>query len=172
MAQLSFLEKCKAKIKSCRKQKVHYWKVFFDGASRNNPGPAGAGLYILKDGKPFLKNGFYLGIKTNNQAEYLGLLLGVFYAKKQMAPCDILLIISDSQLLVRQMEGVYKVKNPELRPMFQLANRLLSGINYSVLHVLRDENKDADEMANIGIDKKNKLPKDFVDMLHENQIIL
>jgi len=73
---------------------------------------------------------------------------------------------------VRQMEGVYKVKNPELRPMFQLANRLLSGINYSVLHVLRDENKDADEMANIGIDKKNKLPKDFVDMLHENQIIL
>jgi len=172
MSQLSFLDNLELEIKSCHEEEINYWKIYIDGASRNNPGPAGAGVCLLKNDKLFLKEGFYIGLKTNNQAEYLALLLGIFYLKKNVAPCDIALIVSDSQLLVRQMEGKYKVKNLDLRPMFQLANRLLSGINYSVLHVLRDENKDADQMANVGIDKKKRPPKDFVDVLNENQIYL
>ncbi|MFC1841808.1 ribonuclease HI family protein [Candidatus Dependentiae bacterium] len=156
----------------CKKGDVTYWKLFIDGASRNNPGPAGAGIYLLKNNEPVLKQGFFLDSKTNNQAEYLSLLIGIFFLKKQVCKDDIVMIISDSQLLVRQLLGEYKVKNSGLRPFFQLSNQLLSGINYNIAHVLRHENKVADKMANIGIDKGERLPKDFLDLLQRHEIQL
>jgi Ribonuclease HI len=67
--------------KSGSKDNVHYFKLFVDGASRNNPGQAGVGIYLLKDGEPVEKQGLYVGVKTNNQAEYLALLLGLLFLK-------------------------------------------------------------------------------------------
>jgi len=170
MKQLNFLKNLQNKDFSCKEGEFNYWKLFIDGASRNNPGPAGAGIFLLKNDELVVKKGFSLGLKTNNQAEYLALLIGIFYLKKNMCKEDIAIIISDSQLLVRQMLGEYKVKNPDLRSLFRLSNQLLSGINYNIAHVLRYENKDADKMANVGIDKGKKLPKDFIDVLHDNEI--
>jgi len=169
MNQLNFLNN-QDKDFACKKGEFNYWKLFIDGASRNNPGPAGAGVYLLKNDKKVVQEGFFIGIKTNNQAEYLALLIGIFYLKKNMCKEDIAMIISDSQLLVRQMLGEYKVKNSDLRPLYQLSNRLLSGINYNIAHVLRHENKEADKMANVGIDKGKKLPQDFIDVLREYEI--
>lgn len=157
---------------SCDAKEINYWKLYIDGASRNNPGPAGVGIYLLKNDKLAVKKGCYIGTKTNNQAEYMALLLGLFYAKKYICSNDLLLIISDSQLLVRQLEGSYKVKNPELMTLYRLAKKLLHGIHYNVLHVLREDNKEADQMANIGIDSKKKLPKEFINILQSYEIQL
>ena len=148
------------------------WKLYVDGASRNNPGKSGAGIYIVKDNKRFSQNGFFLGIKTNNQAEYLALIVGIFFLKKYIGKNDIVMIISDSLLMVKQISGHYKVKNADLLPLFKLSKKLLYGINYNIAHVLRDEKKEADEMANLGIDKGKRLPQDFLDMLREYEIQL
>lgn len=156
----------------CTPEGEDIWKLFIDGASRNNPGKAGAGVVIYKNGKNFLQHGFYLGIKTNNQAEYTALLLGVFILKKHICEKDMVMIFSDSQLMVRQVLGQYKVKSPELIPLFKLSKHLLSGINYNIAHVLRHENQEADEMANVGVDKGNKLPQDFLNMLRDYEIQL
>src|SRR6476620_5172093 len=77
-----------------------YWKIFVDGASRNNPGVAGAGIYILKNNTIAIVLSYYFGIKTNNQADYLALFLGLIYIKKEMAATDFVMICSVSQLLV------------------------------------------------------------------------
>lgn len=158
MNQLSFIP-IESSLKPTAKQ--HAWRLFVDGAARNNPGPAGAGLYIEKDGEPFLKKGFYLGKKTNNQAEYMALLLGIFFIKQHIHEHDTLLIVSDSQLLVRQLQGLYRIKNQDLVALYQCATRLLDRMKYGVDHVLREHNKVADAMANEGIDKKIPVPQDF-----------
>lgn len=59
-----------------------YWKLFIDGASRNNPGPSGIGIFLLKNDQPFVSEGFFIGVKTNNQAEYLALVVGLFFVQK------------------------------------------------------------------------------------------
>ncbi len=146
------------------------WKLYIDGASRNNPGPAGAGVVILKDGSMVHDEGFYLGKKTNNQAEYLALLLGIFVVKQLMHTDDQLMIISDSELMVRQLQGAYKVKNAELKKLFSVAKELLNGVSCQVQHVLREENKEADKMANKGIEKKHAVPEAFVQLLAQHQI--
>ena len=88
-----FKEKCGA-------GKRRYWKLFIDGASRNNPGPAGAGLALFKDDEPAEMRGFYLGTKTNNQAEYFALLLGIFYLKKQVVSCKMVKLFLSNNLAV------------------------------------------------------------------------
>ncbi len=138
-------------------------KVYIDGASRNNPGHSGAGIYLIKDETVLVQKGFYLGVKTNNQAEYLAFLLAIFYAKQYMQKSDKLVIISDSQLLVRQISGIYSVKNSELKKMFDCAINLLKDYNYQILHVLREHNKIADKLANHGIDKRAPLPPEFLE---------
>ncbi len=146
------------------------WKLYIDGASRNNPGPAGAGIFILKNNAVVKEYGYYIGIKTNNQAEYLALLLGIYHIKQLMQPHDILYIISDSELLVRQLQGKYAVKHHELKKLFLLATHLLEGISCRVQHVLRTENKQADRMANQGIDTKHAMPDEFIKLLVEHEI--
>lgn len=168
MKQLNLFDTNSVQASSLKE--VDYWKLFVDGAARNNPGPAGAGLCILKDEKAFLKKGAYLGKKTNNQAEYLALLLGLFYIKKNMHADDFLLIVSDSQLLVRQLEGKYRVKEPHLKPLYDVAKGMLSEINYDIAHVLREENAAADEQANKAIDKKTKPPAEFLTLLGRYEI--
>ena len=148
------------------------WTLFVDGASRNNPGPAGAGIYIEKDSMLFVKEGYYLGLKTNNQAEYLALLLGLFILQEHIHADDLVIIISDSKLLVEQIIGNYKVKNPHLQSLYAVCKRYLHNLNFSIKHVLRNHNISADEMANYGVDNKILPPKKYLTLLNNHDIIL
>lgn len=135
-----------------------HWKLWVDGASKNNPGPAGAGVYVTREGKDIIKEGFFLGSKTNNEAEYIALLLGVALACEQMGEHDMLEIVADSQLMVKQVIGEYKVRKPELQRIHQQVMRLLRPVRYQIKHVLREYNKVADKLANQGVDQKRPLP--------------
>ena len=142
------------------------WHLFVDGAARNNPGPAGAGIYLTKHQKKELALGFFLGTKTNNQAEYLALLIGLILTLPKIGS-DHLQIVSDSLLLVNQLNGIYRVKNPELQILHHKALKLLANISYDVVHVLREKNKFADEMANFGIDNQITLSYEIKEKLNE-----
>jgi len=161
--QLGLFDDCHPTIKPSRQSTK--WVLFTDGASRRNPGPAGAGIYIVKDDEPCVRKGFFLGEKTNNQAEYLALVLGIYYVKKQMSSGDAVYIMSDSELIIRQMKGEYKVKNKELKKLFDLSKILLEDIQHSFCHVLREYNVEADELANYGIDSKTSPPQAFFSLL-------
>jgi ribonuclease HI len=169
MKQLDLFGSQEKKVSSVEQDK-HHFTVFIDGASRNNPGPAGAGIYLLKDSDEFYKQGYYLGIKTNNQAEYLALLLGLFVIKNHIGPHDTVRIVSDSQLLVRQLLGEYRVKNVDLKPLHRLGRLMLDECGGHIAHVLRTENTQADRMANVGLDKKNPVPADFITFLRRHDI--
>ena len=148
------------------------WKLFVDGASRKNPGPSGAGIYIEKNGIVEIKEGYYLGIKTNNQAEYLALLFGLFVLERHMDSGDTLHIVSDSQLLVRQLTGIYKVRHSHLQPLHALCKEKMYKLGATINHVLRDENSEADAMANYGIDVKHSPPKHYIALLKDHGIVL
>jgi ribonuclease HI/probable phosphoglycerate mutase len=133
-------------------------KLFTDGASRGNPGEAGAGSVLLEsNGQELAARSLYLGQCTNNVAEYKALLLGVQSALE--LGCARLEIFLDSQLIVRQLQGQYKVKHPTLKPLFFEVQDLLARMeSWSVVHVPREQNKRADALANLGIDEKSKGP--------------
>ena len=124
-----------------------------DGASRGNPGPASYAVIVRgPDGSTRFEAGKYIGRTTNNVAEYYALISALDYAVAQ--GIDRLLVRSDSELLVRQMEGRYKVKSPDLRPLHEHARKLARGLAYfAVEHVPRERNRDADELANIALDR-------------------
>lgn len=153
------------------KQLIH-WRLFVDGASRNNPGLSGVGVYLLKNNVPIIRLGFFVGIKTNNQAEYLALLLGLFYLRQYVNISDLVQINSDSQLLIRQLGGAYKVKNNQLIPLYQCARKLIKPLNASLFHRVRADNVQADCLANKGIDDKQPLPDDFLKFLSEHKIAI
>jgi ribonuclease HI len=133
------------------------WLLMVDGAARGNPGEAGCGAVICKDnGTPVEELSRYLGHATNNVAEYEGLIMGlealVKLGKKRIR------VQSDSQLLVRQLKGEYRVKDEKLKILFQKAVALLRQFeSYRIVHVPREENKLADRLANKGIDDALKL---------------
>lgn len=151
---------------------AYHWQLFVDGASRNNPGKAGAGIYILRDSDEVVRQGFFLGIKTNNEAEYLATILGLFFVDKLFHPSDKLTVISDSLLVVRQLDGLYRVRKKELLPLHQLAHSLIKACKGTVVHVLRHHNVQADAMANEGIDKHIMVPQDFIQRLKQHGITL
>lgn len=127
-----------------------------DGASRGNPGMAGIGV-IIKDetGRTIDTIGKFLGVTTNNQAEYQALIVGLEAAKK-LAP-ESVVVRSDSELMVKQMTGKYRVRHPEILPLFLQASELVSELsNVTFEHVLRHHNKGADEVANIAIDSRGR----------------
>lgn len=167
MKQLSLLSDCSDPIRPIQ-DSSSIWKLFIDGASRNNPGRAGAGVYLLKNEKLAYQEGFYLGIKTNNEAEYLALLLGIFSCKPLLYQEDVVYVISDSELLVKQIKGEYKVRKPELKKLYSIVFSLLENVNYSFCHVLRHFNKQADKLANKGIDAGTPVPQDFLKMLQNH----
>ncbi|MGA9530696.1 MAG: ribonuclease HI family protein [Candidatus Babeliales bacterium] len=150
------------------------WTLYTDGASRHNPGKAGAGIIILKNNQPFLGKGFFLGIKTNNQAEYLALLLGIFYVRSALHHDERarLTCFSDSQLLVRQVLGHYRVKNKELIPLHALACSWLMSFDWKIEHIYREENKRADAYANKGLESQKVLPSLFQLELKRQGIVL
>jgi uncharacterized repeat protein (TIGR04076 family) len=123
-----------------------------DGGSRGNPGPAGAGVVIRREDGALLHEGaYFLGRQTNNAAEYLALIHGLRRAARLEAAA--LAIRSDSELLVRQLTGVYRVKNAALAELFEQAQRLLLKTRWRVEHVPREENVRADELANLAMDR-------------------
>ena len=154
------------------KTQSHTWVAFIDGASRRNPGKSGAGIFIKKDGETVCKEGFYLGIKTNNQAEYLALLLALYILDRHASPSDTIRIASDSELLVKQMSGIYRVKNEGLQPLYLLAKKYFETYPIELLHVTRDNNTEADALANKGIDTKKSVPDAFKELLATYQATL
>lgn len=124
-----------------------------DGASRGNPGPASYAVILRgPDGTPRFEVGKYIGRATNNVAEYYGLITALDYAAAQ--GIGRLLVRSDSQLLVRQMQGRYKVKSADLRPLYERARKLANGFAYfAIEHVPREQNSGADALANLALDR-------------------
>jgi probable phosphoglycerate mutase len=122
-----------------------------DGGSRGNPGPAGYGVHIEHADGSILELKESLGIATNNVAEYKGLLAALRWATAHGVVA--LHIRSDSELLVKQMKGVYKVRNPGLQPLYEEARALAREIGRVTFeHVRREFNKDADRLANEAMD--------------------
>jgi ribonuclease HI len=132
------------------------WVVMVDGAARGNPGPAGCGAVIYDENGVVVKQlSRYLGHTTNNVAEYEGLLMGL-EALLQLRRKHIV-VQSDSELLVRQLTGQYRVKDEKLKVLFERAMTLLRQFDsYRILHVGRELNKLADRLANQGIDDAAK----------------
>jgi ribonuclease HI len=129
-------------------------RLYTDGAARGNPGPAGAGAVIVNpDGHIVAKVGKFLGDSTNNVAEYWGLILGLKRARA-MGIKEIE-VLSDSELMVRQLQGEYAVKADHLKPLHDEAKQLLAGFGWSaVRHIPREENAQADAMSNRAIDER------------------
>ena len=127
--------------------------AYVDGASRGNPGPASYAVILRgPDGAVRFEVGKYIGRATNNVAEYYGLITALDYAAAQ--GIERLLVRSDSELLVRQMQGRYKVKSPDLRPLYERARKLANGFAYfAIEHVPRELNREADELANVALDR-------------------
>ncbi len=126
--------------------------VHIDGASRGNPGPAAYGVVMESaDGSPLASFAKALGESTNNVAEYRALLAALEYALAHHYAR--VRVLTDSELLARQMAGKYKVKSPDLRPLYEQA-RMLSGRfeSFAIEHVPRERNREADRLANQALD--------------------
>lgn len=133
--------------------------LWSDGAARGNPGPAGGGA-VLKtpDGQLLDEQSQYLGHTTNNVAEYRALLLGL--ERALLLGVEQLEVRADSELLIRQLKGEYRVKNPGLQPLHADAKRLLSRFaSVKLVHVRRELNAEADRLANRGIDEREEATK-------------
>jgi ribonuclease HI len=131
-------------------------RAWIDGASRGNPGEAGFGVLLETDRVPEEIVG-YLGKATNNVAEYAALIAVLKLAADRGVKK--LVVYSDSQLLVRQVNGAYRVKAPHLVPIFLQALKLRQTIpDFTIEHVAREENKEADRLANQAIDLQAELP--------------
>jgi len=121
--------------------------IFVDGSSRGNPGQAGAGVLIQDtDGTVLLEQGYPLGRMTNNEAEYNALILGLEEALVLKA--ERVTLYADSELMVRQMNGQYRVKKPHLKALNTRANRLAGALTeFTITHVPRERNQSADRLA-------------------------
>lgn len=124
-----------------------------DGGARGNPGPAGFGVFIKdQSSKKVAELSEYLGHQTNNYAEYSGLIAALEYALEHGHKA--LKVISDSELMVKQMRGQYKVKSPSLLTLYRRAQELSRKLDwFSIQHVLRAQNREADGLANEAMDK-------------------
>lgn len=128
--------------------------IYSDGGARGNPGPAGAGAVIInaESNQELARISQYLGNMTNNQAEYLALIYALEKAVK-LKPAKLTCYL-DSELVVKQLGGLYKVKKPHLKDLFHQANQLIGTIPTSFKHIPRDKNKLADSLVNKAIDQK------------------
>jgi ribonuclease HI len=129
-------------------------QAYIDGGSRGNPGEAGIGVHF----PGVVRIAEYLGTGTNNFAEYSALLAALRYAV--FARCDELQVYADSELVVKQILGEYQVKNENIRPLYNAALRWIRLIpRFSISHVRREENKEADKLANLAMDTRHNSVK-------------
>jgi probable phosphoglycerate mutase len=140
-------------VRGERVETAEWFTAHCDGGSRGNPGPAGYGAVVEDpEGEVVARLSEYLGRQTNNYAEYKGLLAALEWALAHGVRR--LRVVSDSELMVRQMKGVYKVKNPGLRPLWEEAQQRAERLEgFEIRHTLRGENKEADKLANEAMDK-------------------
>jgi ribonuclease HI len=141
------------------KPRAAAFQANIDGGSRGNPGPASYGVVVRNErGEIVAKLKKYIGRMTNNVAEYYGLIAALDYA--QSNGVRTLRIESDSELLVRQMRGHYKVKSPDLRPLFERAKKMSQTFeSFRIDHVYREQNTEADALANEALDETSGKPK-------------
>jgi ribonuclease HI len=125
--------------------------LFFDGCSKGNPGKAGCGAVIYENNVEVFSKAVFVGKKeTNNYAEYMGLIVGLENAI--IKNIKVLTVKGDSMLVIKQMNGLYKVKSPNLIPLFEFAKQLETKFDkITFLHVYRNDNKRADELSNIAL---------------------
>lgn len=130
-------------------------EIYADGGSRGNPGPAGAGAIITVGGETKATISHFIGNTTNNVAEYTGLVLAL---KKAIAlEIKQVHVYMDSELVVKQMTGVYRVRDAKLQPLFIKARALADSFAlFNISHVRREKNKIADELANQAMDKRHQ----------------
>jgi ribonuclease HI len=128
--------------------------VYTDGASRGNPGRAGAGVWITDGkGRKLLEMSRYLGYKTNNEAEYWALLLGLREAKRIEGQC--LRVFTDSELIERQVRGVYRVKDLKLKALHEaVVHEIAEFSSFEIQSIPREENQEADRLANEAIERR------------------
>lgn len=144
--------------------------IFSDGGSRGNPGEAAIG-YVIKLGEdPVFESGQLIGIATNNVAEYTAIIRGVKKAK--LLGFDQVEVFVDSQLVERQLKGQYKVKSPELKPLYDELNSEIDGLkSFEVSHVRRELNKRADKLVNEALDKNEDVFYEYdLDKLNNNEV--
>jgi probable phosphoglycerate mutase len=129
-----------------------------DGGARGNPGPSGYGAVLTgPNGEPLAELSEFLGIRTNNYAEYSGLLAVLDYALEHNHRR--LKVVSDSELMVKQIQGKYRVNSPDLKPLWQEARNRIARLEvFEISHALRHKNKDADRLANQAMDRGMKRP--------------
>lgn len=128
------------------------FRVNIDGGSRGNPGPSAYGV-VIRDPRGALVTSLkkYIGRMTNNVAEYYGLIAALDYAQEHKIRA--LRVESDSELLVKQMRGLYKVKSADLQPLFERARKMSQGFeSFRIEHVYREQNREADALANEALD--------------------
>lgn len=121
-------------------------RIYIDGASAGNPGKTGIGYLIYQGSNLLKKEGIYLGIQTNNFAEYMAFIFSIADAislgEKKVE------VFSDSKLLCEQLNGNYKVKNKNIYPLFVLSKKLISNLEeFKITHINREENTEADKLA-------------------------
>ena len=128
--------------------------IYTDGASRGNPGNAGIGVVIYDlEGQVLRKDNEAIGIATNNVAEYKAVIRGLELALELKAT-DVKLY-ADSQLLVRQLLGEYKVRNEGLKPLYNKVKAMTGNFkSFAAIHIPREQNKEADKLANMALDNQ------------------
>jgi ribonuclease HI len=133
---------------------IEHLILYIDGASRGNPGRAGAGAVITnEEGKRMVEMSRYLGQKTNNEAEYWALLLGLREAKRVGGKA--IRVFTDSELVERQVKGLYRVKHPNLRPLHKLVLENAGAFSsFEIESIPREQNREADLLANRAIERR------------------
>jgi ribonuclease HI len=130
--------------------------IYTDGGSRGNPGPAGAGGVIIKNSKVIMEISKYLGTQTNNYAEYSALILTLQKAIEMELNNNNIKVFMDSNLVVKQINGEWKVKHKNIIPLFNTLNELIKLFkNITFTHIYREHNKLADKLANHAMDSNN-----------------
>ncbi len=161
---LGWRVKDKVNARRTETQETFHLKIYIDGASKGNPGEAGAGILITdRQGRRLAEFGRYLGPQTNNQAEYWALLLALREAKRLGGQS--IQVFTDSELLERQVRGLYRVKAMNLKGLHRAVLKDLGGFrSFQIESVPREENQEADRLANQAIQRrfrkgKERIPK-------------
>jgi ribonuclease HI len=139
-----------------QKHSTAAFQANIDGGSRGNPGPAAYGV-VVRDGSGAIVARLkkYIGQNTNNVAEYFGLIAALDYA--QTHGVRALRVESDSELMVKQMRGQYKVKSEDLKPLFERAKKMSQGLeSFRIEHVYREQNREADALVNQALDETGR----------------
>jgi probable phosphoglycerate mutase len=148
-----FPEPSQPRVPPTRPNPEKWLIAYCDGGARGNPGPAGYGAVLqTEDGETLAELSEFLGIRTNNYAEYSGLLGVLAWALEHGHPR--LRVVSDSELMVKQIQGRYKVNSPDLKPLWTEARSRIAKLDdFQITHALRHKNKEADRLANVAMDR-------------------